>query len=81
MKTEEIKDLLNNSKWTHDMLSYRFVSDTLHLAAGIAGKYEIVEKDGNRFIEFENQSLRIVDVNESSLTLNDGKVDFTLYRV
>lgn len=83
MEIDEIKDLLNNSAWKADTFAggFRFVSDTIHNATGPLAKYEVIEKDGKRFIEFDKNRLQIIDANEFELMLNDGKTDFKLLRV
>jgi hypothetical protein len=81
LNLDEVKDLLNNSTWRNDLLSYRFINDTLHLSGIPAAKYELVENEGKIFISFESHLIMIENVNEYSLTLNDKGVIFTLDKV
>lgn len=79
MRTEEIKDLMDNSIWRNHLGDYMAI-DKMRSIAGDSGQYEVIETEEGRFIQFENGRLKIIYASKDKLTLSDGNTTFDILR-
>lgn len=86
---QEAKDLLSNSRWFRkskvegfEDLIYEFKNGLLFInSTPLSNQYEILEKDETYWIYAPMVKLQIIDINESFLTLYDGRSVFALEKV
>ena len=73
---DEVKELLKNTRWEFEQLTYVFKDDTLQISGKPTDVYDVVEDgDGQFFLNFKGEQLLIEQVDEQSLRINDkGKL-------
>ncbi len=80
MEFEQIKDLLEKGEnWSNGMITYRFISDTLHINGTPVAKYEIKKNDDDQpALFFASHVLPILLISEDILQLLVDKQSLTL---